>query len=41
MRLISRMIQITYGTIIYALASFLHVNQRLYNLAIIGYMYVF
>lgn len=41
MQLISRVIQVTYGTIIYALASFLNVNQHLFNLAIIGYMYVF
>ena len=41
MRLISGVIRITYGTIIYALVSFFHVNRHLFNLAIIGYMYVF
>jgi len=41
MRLISGVIQITYGTIIYDLVSFFHVNRHLFTLAIIGYMYVF
>ena len=40
MRLISGVMQITYGTIIYAFAPFFHMNQHLFNLAIIGYIYV-